>query len=981
MAARRRGTWLLAAIGALAVLLAQPTPATATPTAAADEVVADWHTLRTPPLAPGQIELLTLSTLPDAVTGGDVLVEVRGLADGDDLVVTRDGIDVSAVFNRSGGTARGLVTGLLPGANALEATAHGQVARLVVHDHPVTGPVLSGPHQTPFRCTTERVGLGPALDADCSAAPKVQWFARTSGDQAFHELADPFAPYPADTVLTETSDGAAVPFVVRVESRTINRGIVRIAVLDDPHGARTRCALRRGPVERPGVPRLRRVLRRGLRPGSEQHRHRPRQRRPDEHLRRQPADQPHRHHRPPRQGRHHHALDAHGVRRALQPPRQRRDLDDDQGAHRRAVRARARDRRHQRLGRRAPAVQRDQQRTGPSRRRHAERHLRRHRHHRDDRERLRAPAPLLRHQLARVDRRAAGRRRRARAPRWDPAQQHLPELDRRVPQPHRPDGGLRRPRRAQVRPRGQPHRRALHDPGRQRQHLRPRPVHGLRTTAARQRRRAVRAGGAAQRGHRPRALRRPQPSRRRLRHRRPPPAGAARDVLRGRRPHLPGRRCDRPRCHRRDTRARRRALPRPDPGGQHPRVRAPVRGASPPPRAHRPGRQPGDLARRAHPGRRLPDDGRVAQRPRRGPPRCGGRPRCRRRRRQARRRRRPVRLRHPRRSPRAARLRSSRRSACSSCPCSRAPPSPTSTCPLRVDVPEDFDSGLGPCSLLLPVVSTPRMVAGMPLSDDIIKCQLKPHRHGRLPRRRSPRSSARQLEAAFPTGVCDFTKPAAEDVERSMAWASIGGDVLEPPARAAPGGWPAAALRWSRVAARSRPRARACRWDSRWLRLRLLLGCGGFTSRARSALHPALAFRSLPASPAGPLGPLRSGRPPAACRWPATCVDCRWGKAAWGRFRRLGPPSWASAGGQSGGVASRDWAGPGSSSVLGVRCTVPCMLEMREVCERCETALVPGGEARICSYECTFCPTCSDEMAATCPNCGGELVARPRRVG
>jgi hypothetical protein len=56
------------------------------------------------------------------------------------------------------------------------------------------------------------------------------------------------------------------------------------------------------------------------------------------------------------------------------------------------------------------------------------------------------------------------------------------------------------------------------------------------------------------------------------------------------------------------------------------------------------------------------------------------------------------------------------------------------------------------------------------------------------------------------------------------------------------------------------------------------------------------------------------------------------------------------------------------------------MLEMREVCERCETALDPGAEARICSYECTFCPSCSDEMAASCPNCGGELVARPRRA-
>jgi hypothetical protein len=54
-------------------------------------------------------------------------------------------------------------------------------------------------------------------------------------------------------------------------------------------------------------------------------------------------------------------------------------------------------------------------------------------------------------------------------------------------------------------------------------------------------------------------------------------------------------------------------------------------------------------------------------------------------------------------------------------------------------------------------------------------------------------------------------------------------------------------------------------------------------------------------------------------------------------------------------------------------------LEMRKECERCGAALAADGEARICSYECTFCPPCSEAMAATCPNCGGELVPRPRR--
>ena len=56
-------------------------------------------------------------------------------------------------------------------------------------------------------------------------------------------------------------------------------------------------------------------------------------------------------------------------------------------------------------------------------------------------------------------------------------------------------------------------------------------------------------------------------------------------------------------------------------------------------------------------------------------------------------------------------------------------------------------------------------------------------------------------------------------------------------------------------------------------------------------------------------------------------------------------------------------------------------LEMRAECERCGTALEADGAARICSYECTFCPACSAEMEHVCPNCGGELVSRPRRVG
>jgi hypothetical protein len=54
-------------------------------------------------------------------------------------------------------------------------------------------------------------------------------------------------------------------------------------------------------------------------------------------------------------------------------------------------------------------------------------------------------------------------------------------------------------------------------------------------------------------------------------------------------------------------------------------------------------------------------------------------------------------------------------------------------------------------------------------------------------------------------------------------------------------------------------------------------------------------------------------------------------------------------------------------------------LEMKEACMKCDAALGAGGEAHICSYECTFCAPCTKAMSALCPNCGGELVRRPRR--
>jgi Tannase-like family of unknown function (DUF6351) len=125
--------------------------------------------LAAPAAAEARAKIQTLSTRPDMVTGGDVLVRVHGR--------TR------------------LVTGLHDGRNRLRFGR----ARLTVINHPITGPVFSGPHEQPFVCETETAGLGAPLDDDCSIATRTR----------------------------TTDDGTTV------ETGTVNRGIYEIAM--PPH--------------------------------------------------------------------------------------------------------------------------------------------------------------------------------------------------------------------------------------------------------------------------------------------------------------------------------------------------------------------------------------------------------------------------------------------------------------------------------------------------------------------------------------------------------------------------------------------------------------------------------------------------------------------------------------------------------------------------------------------------------------------------
>jgi len=57
------------------------------------------------------------------------------------------------------------------------------------------------------------------------------------------------------------------------------------------------------------------------------------------------------------------------------------------------------------------------------------------------------------------------------------------------------------------------------------------------------------------------------------------------------------------------------------------------------------------------------------------------------------------------------------------------------------------------------------------------------------------------------------------------------------------------------------------------------------------------------------------------------------------------------------------------------------VLELRPICENCGADLPPEStEARICSFECTFCRACVEGVLANvCPNCGGGFVPRPVR--
>jgi hypothetical protein len=186
-----------------------------------------------------------LSSEPSLVSGGNALVQVAlpsGTA-ASAVKVLAAGSDMTASFHEvSPGTLLGVVKGLPVGTSSIDvarASGSGTIATVNVRNWPIEGPIISGPHQTPFFCQTEQFvlpdgsTLGPALDADCSVTTRVTYLYRAASGGALKVLPST-TQLPSDVAMTTTTAGVTVPFVVRVETGTVDRGIYQSAVLHDP---------------------------------------------------------------------------------------------------------------------------------------------------------------------------------------------------------------------------------------------------------------------------------------------------------------------------------------------------------------------------------------------------------------------------------------------------------------------------------------------------------------------------------------------------------------------------------------------------------------------------------------------------------------------------------------------------------------------------------------------------------------------------
>lgn len=196
--------------------------------------------------ANGDFQIAAVSARPDLVSGGDVMVRIRvpQAVPLDAPRVMLNGADITGLFHRDApahGLA-GLVTGLKLGPNTVTVATDGGNrnggGQLTVVNHPIAGPVFSGPHEQPFICETETfklqsgATLGTPLDAHCSVSQRVDYYYRSTAGGALKPL--PAGTTPPDLAQAATIAGSKVPYIVRIETGTINRAVYQIAMLHNP---------------------------------------------------------------------------------------------------------------------------------------------------------------------------------------------------------------------------------------------------------------------------------------------------------------------------------------------------------------------------------------------------------------------------------------------------------------------------------------------------------------------------------------------------------------------------------------------------------------------------------------------------------------------------------------------------------------------------------------------------------------------------
>jgi len=188
------------------------------------------------------IRINVLSSRPHLVTGDDALVELEKLVPqpSADFSVTLNGVDVTGVFETHPVTGRLIakLTGLKLGDNDLVAKFRGYRAHQVLTAYPVTGPMISGPHEQPFVCgyeTFTRMGgqkLTPTGDDKCSVVTRVDYYYRNTSGGNTRFVPEEITAYPSNMSYL-TINGKTVPYVVRLESGTINRALYQSAILHD----------------------------------------------------------------------------------------------------------------------------------------------------------------------------------------------------------------------------------------------------------------------------------------------------------------------------------------------------------------------------------------------------------------------------------------------------------------------------------------------------------------------------------------------------------------------------------------------------------------------------------------------------------------------------------------------------------------------------------------------------------------------------